>query len=202
MSEIISLAPRHSLAVAALHMQYLTTPFRDAPGRRLLSAYYQAVAQGSGAVGYVAEDGNQILGYVCGVWQPAELRTRLLKTQWPALVLWGPVSALLRPQLVVSFLRRLGRPAEEDAAQPIEGYELRPIVVDPAARGTGLAKRLVERLILDARSRGFERMHLFTEVDNQVAQAFYRKMGFDTTDAIHHSGSPAFRYELSLGDVE
>ena len=202
MSEIVPLAARHSLAVAALHMRYLATPFRGAPGRHLLSAYYQAVAQGDGAIGYVAEERDQILGYVCGVWQPAKLRARLLKTQWPALTLWGPISVLLQPQLVVSVLQRLERPAEKDTAQPIQEYELRPIVVDPAARGTGLAPQLVERLTLDARGRGFERMHLFTEIDNQVAQAFYRKMGFNSREAIHHSGSLMFRYERFLGDGE
>lgn len=202
MSEIVPLAAKHSLAVAALHMRYLPTPFRGAPGWHLLSAYYRAVAQGEAAIGYVAEERDQILGYICGVWEPAKLRSQLLITQWPALALWGAASALRRPQLVVSFLQRLGRPAEEDAAPLIEGYELRPIVVDPAARGTGLAPRLVERLMLDARGRGFERMHLFTEFDNQVAQAFYSKMEFDRTDTIHHSGSLMFRYERFLGDVE
>lgn len=195
MSEIVPLAARHSLAVTTLHMRYLTTPFRGAPGRRLLSAYYQTVAQGSGAVGYVAEDGHRVLGYVCGVWAPAVLRTRLLKTQWPALALWGPASALLRPQLAVSFLQRVGGPAQQDVAWPVEGYELRPIVVDPAAQGTGLAARLVERLLLDAYDRGFRRIHLFVEIDNQAAQAFYRKMGFVKTDSLQHNGSAAARYE-------
>lgn len=201
MSEIAPLAPRHSLAVAALHMRYLTTPFRGAPGRRLLSAYYQAVAQGDGAAGYVAEDRDRILGFICGVWQPAELRARLLKTQWPALALWGPASALLRPQLVFSFLQRLNGLAQEKVVQPVEGYELRPIVVDPAARGAGLAPRLMERLKLDARARGFDCMHLFVEIDNQVAQAFYRKMGFAAQGSIiQHNGGPVARYERSLVD--
>jgi len=203
MSEIVPLAPRHSLAVAALHIRYLTTPFRDAPGRRLLSAYYQTVAQGNGAVGYVAEDHDRILGFICGVWEPSKLQARLLKTQWPTLVLWVPASALLRPKLVLSFLQRLGGADQKDLGRPIVGYELRPIVVDPAARGTSVASRLVERLERDASSRGFNVMHLFVEIDNQVAQAFYRRMGFEARSSIiQHNGCPMARYERSLVNTE
>lgn len=195
MGEIVPLSPRHSLAVAALHMRYLTTPFRGAPGWRLLSAYYQAVAQGDGAVGYVAEDSDRILGFICGVWEPFDLRARLLSTQWPSLALWGPISVLLQPQLVAKFLQKPDESAQKDGAQPLEGYELRPIVVDPVARGTGLASRLVERLVLDAHDRGFGRIHLFVDVENQVARAFYRKMGFVATNNLQQYGSTAARFE-------
>lgn len=201
MSEIVALAPRHSMAVAALHMQYLTTPFVGRPGQRLLAGYYRAVALDRGAVGYVAEDRGRILGYVCGVWAPAELRVLMLKTQWPALVIWGLTSALLRPKLIVSLAQRIGQPVQKNADQPVVGYELRPIVVDTAARGVGLATRLTERLMLDARGRGFDRMHLFVEVENQVAQAFYRRMGFAVGGSIQHNGTPMARYERSLGDA-
>ncbi len=200
MSEIVLLAPRHSLTVAALHMQYLSTPFRGAPARRLLAGYYQTVAMDSGAVGYVAEDRDRVLGYVCGVWAPAELQALLLKTQWPSLAFWGSASVLRRPQLLASLIQRLGRQTDDNTDQPVEGYELRPIVVDAAARGSGLAPRLVERLILDARSRLFDRMHLFVEINNQAAQAFYRKMGFVATGAFRHNGDPMVRYERSLGN--
>ena len=124
-----------------------------------------------------------------------------VKTQWPTLALWGPASVLLRPQLMASFVHRLGRPAEESVDDPLVSFELRPLVVHPAARGTGLASRLTERLMHDARSRGFERMHLFVEIDNQVAQAFYRKMRFAVTGNTQHDGNLMVRYERSLVDA-
>lgn len=198
MNEIVPLALEHSMALAALHMSHLATPFTGTPGRRLLSAYYRTVASGRGAVGYVAEDQNQVMGYVCGVWEPAKLRATLFKTQWSSLALWGLASALMQPQLVVSSVKRLGRSAEESTSVTTEGYELRPIVVDPRARGTGLAVHLVDQLMHDARSRGFNRMHLFTEIDNQRAQAFYEKMGFASTGLLQHDGGSVIRYERSL----
>lgn len=186
-----------------LHMQYLPTPFRGAAGQRLLSAYYRAVAEARGAIGYVAEDRDRVLGYVCGVWEPDTLRTYLLKTQWPALALWGTASVLRQPRLMASFVQRFNQPAAQQVEMPpAPGYELRPIVVDRAARGTGLAARLVERLMQDARSRGFAAMHLFVETDNQAARAFYHKMGFAAASHHQPSGDLVIRLERSLRDAE
>lgn len=203
MNEIIPLSPGHSLAVATLHMQYLTTPFRGAPGRRLLSAYYRTVAQGNGAIGYVAEEQGRVLGYICGVWAPEALRARLLRTQWLTLALWGPASALRQPHLMVSLVGRFNTPAADRVETPLApGYELRPIVVDSSARGTGLAARLVQQLIRDARARGFGEMYLYVETDNQVAQAFYRKMGFSTASHAQPNLGLATRLERPLSDDE
>lgn len=200
MSRIIALAPRHSMAVAALHLQYLTTPFHGASGRQLLSSYYQTVASGHGAVGYVAEEQDQILGYICGVWEAAELRKQLLTTRWPALAFWGAVGLLTRPQILALLAQRLGRLPTKGVTQKMEGYELRPIVVVPPARGSSIASDLVQRLMLDARARGFQRMHLYVEVNNETAQAFYRKHGFTATSSVWHNGRPMVSYECSLMD--
>lgn len=194
---------RHSKAVAALHMQHLPTPFRGGPGRRLLSAYYRAVAGGRGAIGYIAEEQGHILGYVCGVWDPAALRAQMFKAEWPTLMLWGPVSVLFQPQLMASFAQRFTRPAEREVEPaPAAEYELRPIVLDPASRGTGLAVRMVERLMLDARDRGFTDMVLYVEAGNQAAQAFYRKMGFTAVSHLQPPSGLIIRLERSLQDSE
>ncbi len=201
MNRIVPLTPKHSIAVAALHVQCLTTPFRGAPGRQLLSSYYQTVARGRGAVGYVAEEQDRILGYICGVWEAAELRKLLLTTRWPALAFWGVLGVLTRPQIMASFVRRLGRSPAGGVTQRTEGYELRPIVVAPPARGSGVASGLVQRLMLDACARGFQRMHLYVESNNEPAQAFYRKHGFAETGSVWHNGQPMVSYERSLMDI-
>lgn len=78
------------------------------------------------------------------------------------------------------------------------GYELRPIVVAPSARGTRVASDLVAVLLADARRRGFQRVHLVTEVDNGAAHAFYRKVGFRSNGTTTGRSGLAFvRYECS-----
>ncbi len=179
-------------------MQCLRTRFSGAAGQHLLESYYRSVAAGRGAVGYVAEDEGQVLGYVCGVWAPGEVRAELLKTQWPHLMTWGMISLLMRPQLLAAFARRYrqGDAGEEETTE--DGYELRPIVVSPAARGTGVAVQLVDRLLLDARSRGYDRMYLYTETDNQPTRAFYGKVGFHETGELQRDGASCIRYERIL----
>jgi putative acetyltransferase len=50
--------------------------------------------------------------------------------------------------------------------------------VSPAARGGGLARALIERVIEGLRDEGVLRVELMLERDNPRALAFYRKLGF------------------------
>lgn len=50
--------------------------------------------------------------------------------------------------------------------------------VDPAARGTGLGRELLQALENTARERGCQRMLLEVRADNRVAMGLYRRMGF------------------------
>ncbi len=55
--------------------------------------------------------------------------------------------------------------------------ELLLIAVDPACRGRGIGRRLIEAIIADARTRNAERMFLEMRADNP-AETLYRKAGF------------------------
>ena len=46
------------------------------------------------------------------------------------------------------------------------------------ARGQGLGRLLIERLLADLRARGVRGVHLDVAVDNTNAAAFYRHLGF------------------------
>ena len=46
------------------------------------------------------------------------------------------------------------------------------------ARGQGLGRALVERLLADLRTRGVRGVHLDVAIDNTTAAAFYRHLGF------------------------
>ncbi|WP_110655053.1 GNAT family N-acetyltransferase [Salinicola halimionae] len=50
--------------------------------------------------------------------------------------------------------------------------------VDPAARGSGLGRELLQALEDAARERGSQRLLLEVRADNRVAMGLYRRMGF------------------------
>jgi ribosomal protein S18 acetylase RimI-like enzyme len=194
---IVPLLQEHCPTVARLHMDCLPTGFRGRPGLELLAAYYRAVVESKGGCGFVAGQAGRVVGYVCGVWEPAAVRVTLFRAQWPALVLWGCVQMLACPRLFSEMVGRLGNPAggSEPAGQ---GYELRPIVVAPEARRSGIGVQLLERLLQDADQRGFDRVFLAVQADNAAADAFYQKAGFRLMGKESRSGEVYLRYEVSL----
>jgi ribosomal protein S18 acetylase RimI-like enzyme len=195
MAEIIPLELRHCWQAARLHMKYLPTQFSGLPGLGLLHAYYAAVSLGQGAAGFVAEEAPGLVGYICGVWDVPALRRTLWRRQGLWLAACGPAQVMLDPEMFLSLLKRI---KGGDAEAPEPGVELRPIVVHPAARGSGLAARLAESLLQEAARSGFERVHLYTEPENIAAQRFYRKMGFQLLGAVARSGKSHLHYERRL----
>lgn len=55
------------------------------------------------------------------------------------------------------------------------------LAVRPAQRRMGIGRRLIDWLVLSARTAGMASVHLELRAGNEAARGFYRAMGFDET---------------------
>jgi len=79
---------------------------------------------------------------------------------------------------------------------------LRILLVDPAARGHGIGKRLVDACLEFARRAGYDRMRLWTNDPLRAARHIYLSRGFELTGEEPHRSFGADligqTYELAL----
>lgn len=73
-----------------------------------------------------------------------------------------------------------GVPAGVGALKPVDAEvaEVKRMFVRPAARGTGVGRAVLERLLADARGEGFHTVQLETFTFMRPALALYRSSGF------------------------
>jgi ribosomal protein S18 acetylase RimI-like enzyme len=110
------------------------------------------------------------------------------------------VQLLTNPQTAIGLISRFKGGSVYEVANEA-GYELRPIVIIPHARGKGLAAELLEKLLADARRRGYPFIHLITETDNLSTNAFYRKQGFVLTSHTGHRGIGYKHYRRATKEI-
>jgi putative acetyltransferase len=87
------------------------------------------------------------------------------------------------------------------ALRPIaaEICELKRLYVRPAARGTGLGRRLAKAALAEARRLGYRHIRLDTVPGMEAAQSLYEQMGFREIDAYTTNPVAGTRYlELDL----
>jgi GNAT superfamily N-acetyltransferase len=203
MVEIRLLELKDCQAVAESHVKYLQTPFRGNAGIQILKVRYEAITNRNGGIGFVALDDGVFAGFVCGIWDSASLYRTLLKNWGNSLLLSGIKYVLQSPKVILGFLHRMLNPHTSGIIK-LEGYELRPIVVLPDHRGRGIAEQLTQRVLEDAKERGYREVFLFTEGDNVRAAKFYTKFGFNFERDLHMGGNTykLFRYHLSSDGVQ
>jgi len=75
-------------------------------------------------------------------------------------------------------IEALGRWMRYEKPTVAMNAEILQVMVHPAARGGGLARRLVAALVEDARSAGVETLTLDVRGNNHAAMALYESLGF------------------------
>lgn len=181
--------------LSELHLKYFRSNFKNLPGKKMLDYYYRCVSEQIGSTGYVARVNDQVAGYICGVWDKKVLNRSLIKKYGIQLAFWGVIHAITHPSHIIRFVSKVRR---GNKLAKKSGYELRPIIVDAHFRGTGIANDLVERLLIDAKERGYRHMFLFTEEDNHRARNFYEKINFSLVETFISDSQQYCLYEIAL----
>jgi DNA-binding MarR family transcriptional regulator/GNAT superfamily N-acetyltransferase len=90
-------------------------------------------------------------------------------------------------------------------AQDESTAKLRLLLVEPAARGLGLGRRLVEECVRFARAAGYQRIVLWTHANLSAARRLYEQAGFRRTahESRHSFGHDVVseNWELALRDA-
>ncbi|MFN9132900.1 MAG: GNAT family N-acetyltransferase [Phycisphaerales bacterium] len=81
-----------------------------------------------------------------------------------------------------------------DPAAPADECELKRMYVRPECRGRGVARALVERVLIDARAAGYRLMRLDTSGSMDAAIALYRSMGFAPCERYNDDPMPDTLY--------
>jgi glycosyltransferase involved in cell wall biosynthesis/ribosomal protein S18 acetylase RimI-like enzyme len=162
-------------ALARIHREALPGGFLSSLGDRFLRRLYFALAADQDAVAFVAEDGNGVAGFATGVGSVRGFYRRFyIRHGIPAML--AVVPHLLR-RGTVHRLRETRR--YPDTSKDLPDSELLSIAVDGRFRSQGVGRQLAARIIEGLAERGAGEIKVVVGAENEGANRFYVRMGFE-----------------------
>lgn len=185
-------------SVANLHLQVFPDFFLSFLGYGFLRQYYMGIVQ-LNQYGLVVRQENTILGFVVGIDCHASFYSRLLKSRGLGFAVTSIPAIIKKP----SILPRLFRAFCKQAPKPkdtIPTIQLTSIGVAPEVRGSGIGHRLMGEFSLFIFRKGFRRMILETdEENNESVCRFYQNEGFRILRKYHTpEGRKMIEFEKTL----
>ncbi|MFC4563413.1 GNAT family N-acetyltransferase [Nocardiopsis mangrovi] len=175
-------------AAVHLHRSNLPTGFFVELGERFLGRYYRTFLTSPAAVALVAEVEGRPAGFLVGCTDEIVHRRHIMRLDRWRLARAGAASLLVRPELTARFMRTRAQRYIRGMRRATEGQTavtsgrtgmLSHIAVDASHRRTGVGAALVAGFTDIARVHGVDRLRLYTAGDNEPAQRFYERLGWE-----------------------
>jgi ribosomal protein S18 acetylase RimI-like enzyme len=170
-------------AAAALHVGQIREGFLASLGPRFLRRLYRRVPHVPGSFLLVLELEGRIVGFLAGSVDVGALYKEFLLRDGAFAVCDCAWRLVRSPRRVFETLRH---GTSEDGSEP----ELLAVALDPAARGLGGGRTLVEGFLTEIAKRGRSTAHVVVASGNDRAVALYRRTGFAVVERFElHRGS-------------
>ncbi len=181
---------------AALHASQIREGFLTFLGLRFLRRLYRRVPRAAGSFLLVLENEGRAVGFLAGSVDVGALYKEFVVRDG-ALAVFDCAGRLLRsPRRVFETLRH-GTTSDQDDA------ELLAVAIDPAARGLGGGRILVEGFLREISRRGRSTSRVIVASGNDRAVALYRRTGFDVVERfeLHHGSESLLMRRLEAPDA-
>jgi ribosomal protein S18 acetylase RimI-like enzyme len=209
------MTPRHLKEVASLHEACFEGYYLTRFGPGFLKAMYGWYVTAPEAMAHVALDASDgVVGFVAGTSDDQGYHRSLFRRSGGAMLaaLLGrlfshPMVTLglvwerkdIASKALPTMIFRSRGAASEDPITPSQTASLVSIVTHPSVRRMGIARRLTELFVAEARERGSTRVSLSVRKDNAGARSFYESLDWEETSRSSqpYHGSISITYEKS-----
>ena len=189
---------RDAATTARLHGSELADGFFAQLGPRFLRAYHIAFASSPAGIAFVARDGGAVVGFVIGALDERAHLSWTVRRRGLHLGLAATAALAVRPSLAVVFMRTRARryvrgtirfvrdrtsrrPPTAAPASTAEGFAgvLSHVAVEPAHRGNGVGRALIDSFVREAAAGGATRIRTMTQAGEAGASGLYRALGWN-----------------------
>jgi ribosomal protein S18 acetylase RimI-like enzyme len=182
--------PSDAAVVAKMHVRCITEGFLSRLGPRFLTRLYGRVCRSDGSFLLVAVPReptarSTVAGFIAGSVSVRRLYGDFLRHDAPAAAASAPW------RLARAWPRALETLRHGRSSSPMpSGGELLAIAVDPAWRGSGVGRQLVDGFVAELEGRAVHDAHVVVGADNAAARALYRGAGFAESRTLElHKGT-------------
>ena len=183
-------------AAAQMHGHCIDRGFLVRLGPRFLRQLYRCLAaDDAGKVWIALDDAGRVIGVCAYARDVRRLYRRVIRRGWFRLAL-ATLPHSLHPRIAKGVLDALRYPRKVSRKR-LPAAEILSIAVDPATRGAGVGRMLLERAVAQARQDGQEQIKVLAGTVLEVANRFYQACGFVKIDELAQHGGTLNVYARS-----